>query len=56
MKEERVAECLMSWGRLFQMWSQRKKQQLNIHSRDLDLGNLLVVLLCSFEITFVAVS
>ena len=20
LKEERVAECLMSWGRLFQMW------------------------------------
>ena len=20
MKEERVAECLMSWGRLIQMW------------------------------------
>ena len=23
LKEERVAECLMSWGRLFQMWGPR---------------------------------
>ena len=23
LKEERVAECLMSWGRLFQMWGQK---------------------------------
>ena len=24
LKEERAAECLMSWGRLFQMWGPNK--------------------------------
>ena len=25
-KEERVAECLMSWGRLFQMWEPNREK------------------------------
>ena len=33
-----------------------KKTNLNIHSRDMDLGNLLVVLLCSFESASAALS